>query len=112
LNLAWPFSESPNANTLLVPIETDSIDVTVETMFIDYDFWSVDDVIAYYRARHQYPSLQNAQAILGCGKRFESDWLTEEESQFRVSYTLTVFPNPCLDFPLGIPLPKAPWASS
>lgn len=109
LNLAWPFSESPTADTLLVPIETDAIDVTVETMFIDYDFWSTDDVIAYHGARHQYPSLQNAQAALGCGKRFESDWLTNDEAESRVSYTLTVFPNACLDFPLGIPLPEAPW---
>lgn len=109
LNLAWPFSESPTADTLLVPIKTDAIDVTVETMFIDSDFWSTDDIIAYYRARHQYPSLQNAQAALGCGKRFESDWLTNDEAESRVSYTLTVFPNACHDFPLGILLPVAPW---
>lgn len=114
LDLAGTFDESPTADTLLIPIETDSIDVTVWTRFADHNVIGSDDTITNYSARHQYPTLKDAQADLGCGKRFESGWLGKKffkwdfDADARISYTLTVFPNACLDFPLGIPLPEAP----
>jgi len=58
---------------------------------------------------HKYPDLQSAVKELGCGKIFRDppeDFRIENNADTAVTYTLTVYPNPCGDVPQGIPLPK------
>ncbi|MBI4675831.1 MAG: hypothetical protein HY741_29680, partial [Chloroflexi bacterium] len=103
----------PYPDTLVVPMPDKDISIRVGTNFYDHDQGD-DDAFGKHRAEHKYPDLQSAQKELGCGgKTFrnpENVFLIDDDADTAINYTLTVYPNACSDFPLGVPLPVPPWA--
>ncbi len=99
-------------DTFVVPLEKEEIDIPFwfEAWDVDVIPGVDDDPIARHHNEFKFPSLQIARDQLGCSKQFTTDWKAESESLSRLTYTLAVYPNACLDFPVGVPLPKAPWA--
>ncbi|MFZ5808059.1 MAG: hypothetical protein ACOY16_02155 [Chloroflexota bacterium] len=99
----------PNPDTLVTVIETENIPIRLWADLWDYDWHSGDDRISYHLEEHQFPSLQKAQEELGCGKEFMSfAKITDSAGLSTLHYDLTVYPNACADFPLGIQLPVSP----
>lgn len=78
-------------------------------MFYDQDDYSDNDSFGFRYLQHGYPDLQTAVKVLGCGQTFRDPpegYRIEEHADTAVSYTLTVYPNPCADVPQGISLPQ------
>jgi hypothetical protein len=96
-------------DTFIVSIPETKIKITVGTFFGDQDDVGQNDGFGHRGLIHEYPDLQAAVKELGCGKTFRDPpdgYLIEDTADTAVSYTLTVYPNPCGDIPQGIPLPQ------
>jgi hypothetical protein len=100
-----------NPDTLINSIPQSNISIEVGTFFYDQDSDSANDHFGFRILKHNYPDLQAAQTDLGCGKTFRdppTGYRIEDTADTAVSYTLTVYPNPCGVVPQGIPLPTHP----
>jgi hypothetical protein len=95
----------PSADTFVVPVESESIEIRLRGTVWDYDTWSGDDLIASFSRDYWFPSLENA---LGSFKdQVVSDCVAEEETGFQQTgtaislahYSIEVFPNTCRDSP-------------
>lgn len=99
----------------VVPITTDYIDLEIVAFFKDHDDLSPDDLLAAHVERLYFSSLQKAQEELvlgekgkGCWARpFESEWRKTDSATSKLYYTVTVFPNRCVDS-APYPLPYTP----
>ncbi len=98
-----------NPDKFIVTIPETKIKITVGTVFADQDDVGQNDFFGQRGLVHEYPDLQAAVKALGCGQRFRDPlegYRSEDTGDTAVTYTLTVYPNPCGDVPQGIPLPQ------
>ncbi len=103
------FDDYQYPDTFIVPIPDTKLSIEIVTTFFDYDNPGTNDQFGTRFLDHKYPDLQSAVKELGCGKIFRDppeDFRIENNADTAVTYTLTVYPNPCGDVPQGIPLPK------
>ncbi len=84
-------------DVLILPFDKESKNLTFNLWVHIYDddgIGSGSDTIADYKLSHSFSSLQHAQSLLGCGKKFQERDSSEDGSS-GISYTLTVYPNSC-----------------
>jgi LysM repeat protein len=90
--------ELPHPESFVVPVATD-IDLNIGTQFWDNDDWSGDDAFGKHEAHHYWPSLQDAQDELGCGKTFTTQRASTGTATTVLRYSVYVYPNACRDVP-------------
>lgn len=102
------FYSVPYPDTLVSAIDDKNIKIQVMVNFWDYDWGSDDDLISKHYEEFNFASLEQAQAELGCGKEYFSSQKVHESGYSIIHFKLMVYPNPCSDFPVGVPLPEHP----
>ncbi|HET7010611.1 MAG TPA: hypothetical protein VFI11_07540 [Anaerolineales bacterium] len=87
----------PDTFTVVIPQAVNRVDLTISTMFSDYDWgYAGDDSFAPFLEHYSSPSFQAAEQELGCdGKTFLTDLHVNDTADSRLQYTISIFPNPC-----------------
>jgi len=102
-----------NPDKLVIPLPNNpaqGFQISPVVRFYDHDNVGMDFLAALHYPIHTFSSLKNAQDTLGCGKQFSNGPVKTSHAESTITYELSVYPNTCLDFPIGVPLPVPPWA--
>jgi len=97
-----------NPDMLIIPIPETKIRLYVGIGFWDQDDNDLNDLFGNRTLVHEYPDLQSAVKALGCGQEFRDPvvgYQIDDTGDTAISYSLTIYPNPCGDAPQDIPLP-------
>ena len=94
------YTWKPFADTIVVPILSDTFELDIRTTFYDHDKSSGDDPFGFHRIALYY-DLKGAKKDLGCGKTFvDEGWVytgTAYSNELKVK--VTIFPNDCSQSP-------------
>jgi len=96
---AKSYNDPPDV--LVLPFSKEATNLTFELWVLLYDedgLSSGSDKIADYHLKHTFSSTDMAVQALQCGKQFEERNSSEDGSS-SITYTLTVFPNSCSQYP-------------
>ncbi len=90
----------PFADTIVVPILSDTFELDIRTKFWDYDGGTANDSFGSHRIDLYY-DLEGAKKDLGCGKTFVDESWNKTGTAYSNDLTVkvTIFPNDCSKSP-------------
>jgi hypothetical protein len=94
----------PSADTFVIPVSTDSVDIKIQTRFWDYDSDSANDEFGFHSESYWFPSHDRAVSDLGltggdCKYYVTTGEGTTGTASSFLKFTIEVIPNVCRDSP-------------